>query len=477
MAKKIRKQTYSLISYLDQIREEDIRSDQDVQRLSGQWDASMINELVVTVLTDDYIPPIILGEEEREDETTQLWIIDGLQRSSSLLMFRYGNHKITSAIEDSVIEYQKKKIDIDGKVARDDGDNIVYDTLEFDLKGKTYDELPDELKKKFNGYQIETVVHQNCTMAMISKLVRRYNNHKSMNAAQKAFTYLDKFARKIRGVVDLRFFKDCGSYTGKEKTSGVYERMVSESVMAMFHLDNWQKNGKKMGTYLNENATDEEFDLLKDIICRLEAVVDDKYKDIFNSKNSFIWFTFFHRFTRFGVEDIKFGEFLKAFQNDLHSIIFAEYDNRSFDTIDDGKGTKDKKVIIQKLDMLDRLMNEFLHINTENREGSVEEDIEPMTDEQFIIENVGGDANELLKDMDLYNESLDDLLENTIRVGSKLLDPDNRQSLLALVVYSYKEDKDLDEWLTEYASNNNTYFKDQKRNYLHMLESFEKYGQ
>ena len=81
---KPRKQTYTLEMYLNKMREADIRSYHDVQRLSGQWDKSTVNELIVTVLTDSYIPPIILGEEEN----SQLWIIDGLQRSSSLMLFR-----------------------------------------------------------------------------------------------------------------------------------------------------------------------------------------------------------------------------------------------------------------------------------------------------------------------------------------------------------------------------------------------------
>ncbi len=60
---KIRKQTFSLDQYLKLINEEKIRSDQDCQRLSGQWNPNMVNELIATVLTDNYIPPIILGEE------------------------------------------------------------------------------------------------------------------------------------------------------------------------------------------------------------------------------------------------------------------------------------------------------------------------------------------------------------------------------------------------------------------------------
>ena len=37
------------------------------------------------------------------------------------------------------------------------------------------------------------------------------------------------------------------------------------------------------------------------------------------------------------------------------------------------------------------------------------------------------------------------------------------------------EDKDLDKWMSDYASNNNTYFVDQKKNFLHMKNDFEQY--
>lgn len=70
---------------------------------------------------------------------------------------------------------------------------------------------------------------------------------------------------------------------------------------------------------------------------------------------------------------------------------------------------------------------------------------------------------------------LKDLENNTIKDGSKLLDIANRLSLLAMVVYSYKYDVDLDDWLEEYAANNNTYFIDQRKNYSHMVNDFKQY--
>ena len=66
-------------------------------------------------------------------------------------------------------------------------------------------------------------------------------------------------------------------------------------------------------------------------------------------------------------------------------------------------------------------------------------------------------------------------VDDTVRVGSKLLYVENRPYLLEMMVYSYKKDKDLDEWMLDYANRNNTYFVNQKKNFLHMKHDFEQY--
>ena len=110
-------------------------------------------------------------------------------------------------------------------------------------------------------------------------------------------------------------------------------------------------------------------------------------------------------------------------------------------------------------------MKEFLHI----------EETEPVTPESFISEMVDMPVDTIKEEMDFYEETLDGLENNTIRDGSKLLDIANRLSLLAMVAYSYKNDVDLDDWLEEYAANNNTYFMDQRKNYSHMVNDFKQY--
>lgn len=454
---KPRKQIYTMDMYLKKMKDKDIRSDADVQRLSGQWDKGMINELIVTILTDDYIPPIILGEELN----SQLWVIDGLQRSSALMAYRYGNHKVTSTIEESNISYRAKAKDKSGNIKIDRNGDIVWEDVEFDIRNKTYDDLPDELKKKFNEYQIETVIHEGCDMKRISKLIRRYNNHTSMNASQKAFTYIDNYARDIRSILENRFFIDCGKYTEKERAKGVLERVVLESIMCMFHLEDWKKQTKQLNMYLNENSSKEEFEKLDKNLHRLENIISVDLSDIFTSKDSFIWLTLFDKFTYLEEDDRKFAEFLKAFRDGLRS---KSVNGNSFDVVDKNKGTKDKSVIMEKLNILETLMNEFLGI----RKGESEK-----TDVlEFVKENINVEA--IQEDIEQYEEVLDDLTLN-VDNDSKLMDRQNRKSLTAIVAYSFMLDVDLDNWIVDFFDRNNTYIKNQRENYLYMKENLDKY--
>lgn len=448
-----RKQTYTLEMYLDKIEDKDICNNADVQR-NFVWSNEQINELIVTVLTDEYIPPIILGEENN----SQLRIADGGQRSAALNQFRHGNYKITASVEDSLIPYKKKTVDKKG--------NITWKDAVFDIKNKTYEKLPEELKKKFNEYQIETVIHENCDNHKISKYIKRYNNHTPMNTDQKAFTYIDRFAGQIREMIDSRFFLECSDYSEPDKLKGTVERVIIETVMCTNHFDKWKKQPKELCKYLNSNATEEEFKRFADNLHRLERIVTSEIKGVFNKKDSFIFLTLFERFTRLGREDKAFADFLRAFQISFR-YTRVNGEGLLFDEIDKKKSTKDKPVIYAKLNLLERLMLEFL-----NRE----KDTHTLADEKaFLSETVGIDANTLETDIELYHDTLDDLENRAIKTGSRLRDAQNRMSLLAMVAFSYKVDRDLDEWLKEYAKKNTTYFADQRKNYLHMRKDFEKF--
>ena len=449
-----RRQTYPLETYLNSNKDGDISNNADNQRKPA-WKA-IINGLIVTILTDDYIPPIIIAEEDN----SQLNIVDGGSRTAAFMMYRYGNHKISSSVEDSVISYKKK--------SKDEKGNIIWEDAHFDIKGKTYEQLPIELKKKFNGYQLETVIHEKCDKKKIAKYIKRYNEHSSMNTNQKAFTYVDKFANRIRRLIDSDFFLNCNVYSDNDNEKGVLERIIVETVMCTNHFDGWNKEAKRLFKYINDHAVEEEFEALERNLHRLEHIVTDDIKDIFNKKDSFIFFTLFDRFTKLGVSDIKFAEFLREFKSN-YRISARNINGLLFDEIKQSSSTKAKQVIADKLCFVEHLMNQFLNAATDIKESCTE------NMEAFILENLDMDAKELSNNIECYKETLNKLLDDTVKDGSKLLDKENRLSLLAMIIYSYKEDKNLDKWMLNYASKNNTYFSDQKKNFLHMKNDFEEY--
>lgn len=440
-----RRQTYTMKQYLDNVKEGYISNDADTQR-NPAW-KPIVDGLAVTILTDDYVPVIILCEED----SGQIHIGDGGSRTAAFNMIRYGNYKIKSSVDDPIITYKSMTKDENGKT--------LWQDAEFDIRNKTFDQFPRELQKKFDEYQIDTVIHEHCTKEDIAKYIRRYNTHRAMSAHQAMFVHIARFSEQIRDICKRQFFINNVDISDNDKEKGLLERVVSESVMCMFHFDKWNKNSKKFATYLNANANESEFKKLEDNIKRLENIVTDKTKPLFNSKNTFIWLTFFNKFTELGLDDSKFRDFLDAFVDGLRN---ETIDGKTFDNADEKGSTKDKIVILTKLHILETLMLDFLHIS--------KEDLEEVDCAEFVKENVEGSTDE---DVEFYEEVLDDLTLN-VDNNSKLLDKRNRPSLVALVGYSVKNDIDLDEWIVTYFKNHNTYLLNQFDNFKEMVNSLQK---
>lgn len=450
---KPRKQTYTLEMYLGKMRDQDIRTDADVQRLSGAWNNSMASELIISVLNGEYVPPIILGMEEN----SQSWIIDGLQRSTTLMLFRFGNLKISPNIEEPVITYHAKARDAEGNIKFDGCGDIIWETCEFDIRRKTYDRMPEELKKAFNEYQLETVIHENYSMEQISRLVRRFNFSKGMTVSQKTLTFCDRYARKIRNILRRKIFIEA-LYTKAERKNGTVERVLMESVMVMFHLDDWKKSSA-VGAYLNENAAMEEFDILEDCIRRLEGVVTDETYKIFTNKDSFLWFTLFHKFTKLNIDDGKFAGFLNAFQNGLCD---KEVNGKLF--YEKGRSLKDRNVIVEKLDLLETLMLGFLDIP--KPEAWSEEVL------AFVRENVA--PNDTMEDILFYKDMLMDFAEKADK-DNRLLDVRNQPSMIAVIAYGCHEEITLDRWIEDYFNRNGSYISDQAENFKSMCEDLAQF--
>lgn len=453
-----RRQVYTMNQYLENESEGYISNNVCTQR-NPKW-KPIIDGLMVTILTDDYIPPIILAEEE----CGRKFIVDGGSRTAAFKMLCKGNYKIKSSVEDPIISYKKIEKDENGK-------NIWVDA-EFDIRNKTFSQFPKELQKKFYEYQVETVIHE-CDVEQAAKYLRRYNVHTAMNANEQLFIHIPKFADEIREIIQDRFFLDCTIIKEIEKDKGVLERVVSESVMCMFHFDNWNKNGKKMAKYLNENATNEEFEMFDNNVKRLEKIITKETKELFSTKDTFVWMTFFNRFTKLGLDDSKFADFLNTFVNELRK---KDVDGKCFDTVDEHGSTKDKSVISDKLHILETLMNDFLHIDnidTTDTENNVVEESDNMEETilSFVQENANPDATE--EDIEFYR----DMVEDCVRVDEPVYQQCER-AVIAIMAYACmkEQDEEFEKWIQKYKNQTN-FSPSQKANFTYMKNSFDKYVQ
>ena len=467
MLAKVREETVPSTIYLDEVKSGDISENQDVQRKFCS-DNSFINGIAVTILTGNYLPPLIIGEIPVIDGIVQKYIVDGMQRTTALRKIRYENYRITTSVEDSVIEYQAKKYDTEGHVCRDENGNVIWRKCFFDIKNKTFEQFPKELQRKFDTFQLRVVTHQECTMLDVSKLVRRYNNHKGMNTSQRAFTYLDSFARHVKNIVnENRFFKDTIQFAKSASKNGTHEKIVCESVMTVFHLDSWKERAQYTTVYLNENATENEFNIIDDYADRLYKICDDEFQELFSHTSTPVWFAVFDKFVKTGLPDGRFYEFLTAFVEKLHS---KEVDGISYDTLAEDSHPRSKKIVMKKINLLTALMNEFLQVGSSN-ECKTEKKYNNITPLELVQECVNPEATK--DDIEDYEYMLDACL----KVDDPLRDAPNLPSLISIIAWAYQTENDveLEDWMYNFVKEHSTYVVNQKENYLHMKKDFEEY--
>lgn len=117
---------------------------------------------------------------------------------------------------------------------------------------------------------------------------------------------------------------------------------------------------EKMCEFLSEEASDSNFTEFYSLVERLTSICDTtEAAELFNAKDSFLWFGLFARFVKLNLNDSRFTDFIKNFES-LRKIKIGE---KSFDDIlTDTKSTKDRSVVIKKMDHLENLMYEYLDI-------------------------------------------------------------------------------------------------------------------
>lgn len=470
---------YSMYSLLQDKKNGDVNCNYILQREPFQWTTEEANRYFCRILSNLPIPEIILCEQKKKGLTIS-HLIDGLQRLSYAEAFKENRIKIGSAgAERHLIQYRDYVLDDNGNRVLDEDGLPEYEMKIFDVIGKYYKDLPDELKKRFNNFNINVTKFFDCTDEQIADHIRDYNNHASMNKEQGGFLNVSaQTAGYIKNISQKNtFFKNCGKFTDNNVIKGKLERVVAESIMLMFFRDSWKAKLDTIYKYVDENATEQQFLKLNSHFNRLELALGDDNKDLkslLTPTTMPMWIAVFDKFTTYNIEDSRFIDFLRAYNTELKD---KEVDGVSMADFKDQQ-TKKKATITGKIDLLIKLMNEFLHIgtrevnNTELENNNTKESAEENTEESvlsFVQENANPNVTD--EDINLYTDMVEDCV--------KIDDPVYKEcgmALVALMAYACQNDKDQDfeRWIENYR-NKSEFSPSQKVNYTYMKRSFDNF--
>lgn len=148
--------------------ERTLRCSLSFQRNAGMWGLITKSGLVVSVLTDSFIPAVVflkdkVGTNEKGKDIVQYEILDGQQRLSSLFEFLDDQWALHGAIEP-----------------------IEFDGFTYDVAGKKFSELEPELQDAIKGYRLSIQALENYTFDEVEKLFYNINSGVALSTIQKA---------------------------------------------------------------------------------------------------------------------------------------------------------------------------------------------------------------------------------------------------------------------------------------------------
>jgi len=154
---------------------------QPAYQRGGVWTKKQKQLLIDSILTDLDIPKIYLNE--LNDGGFEEEAVDGQQRLTAITEY-YSN------------EFPLSK--------------SIMDVGDVSVKGKRFDELAEDLKDKFESYELTVVILRNAEQVEVEEMFLRLQNGTSLNAAEKRNAMRGNMSVFIKKMAKHSFFQSCG---------------------------------------------------------------------------------------------------------------------------------------------------------------------------------------------------------------------------------------------------------------------------
>ena len=245
-----------LWSYSKDIDKEKFNMKHPLQRKTGQWNLLRKSELIDSFLRGDYIDAVRC--ELKEDGIK--YVFDGIQRSTTVNAFFSNKFKLSKHLP---------PVEIDGK--------------EYEIAGKKFDDLDDEVQEKLKNCVITICTYSNCTPDDIRRMYFRQNNGVPLNNTQKRTAIeSEKVSQIVFDLAEHEFFDKALSPAQLRKD--LPRDLIRETLMLINTNEENDftsfraKDIDKFVVWYDENLSTEDISALTEVLVSLDSMDGLKIK-------------------------------------------------------------------------------------------------------------------------------------------------------------------------------------------------------
>lgn len=348
------------------------------QRHSGMWSPILKSNLVWSMLADSYIPPIVLlkdkrGEDSKGKDIFGYQVLEGQQRLITTL-FPFLNDEWT--LHGSV-----EPVEVDG--------------FTYDIAGKKYSELEEELQDIIKNYRFTVQAIENYTMEEAEKLYFNINSGVALSAMQKGKAKLGtELIEFLNTLLAGSFFTQGINITEKQALKEDDLLMLMQG-MALLDMKNTGRDFKTISASamlgyaesIRGSYSEDAQQTLMEIVDYLDKAFPTKNKFLRKNNTPIVIVM-----ASIALEQNVEAEAFRAFVNDFANSLYPDYEEAS------GSGNVKITNVKQRLRVMFIAMCDYFRWNiddvdkpfeseeawsldTENSENSEVDDVTASTDE------------------------------------------------------------------------------------------------
>lgn len=257
---KISRENKPAKTLVNKLKKKDISLKHKLQRREGCWNRGAKALLIDSLIRGYLVNPIYMIEETDSENQKKQYVIDGVQRLSTLRSYCDDEFPLSKDLEPVVIR-----------------------ETEYQIAGKKYSSLDDAVRDELDGAQITTYEITEYTDKDVREMFRRLNSGKGLNTSQKLTPDMsDELSDAISEITSLPFFEK--RLSGAQLNSSVDQAIALEILMLCATTKDNEftsftgKDRKNFIKYYNDKVESDKISLIKDAVNKLDASLEDEVK-------------------------------------------------------------------------------------------------------------------------------------------------------------------------------------------------------